>query len=91
MNAGTICFQEKWFLGPRFPKSVMRDCVSRREGILMHNKVRPADHARRREVLTVIDTLCPFPKAHPVPAHVSEERCRRRSRKRDMYSMGICR
>ncbi|KAL1972509.1 hypothetical protein VTN31DRAFT_6923 [Thermomyces dupontii] len=39
MNAGTICFQEKWFLGPRFPKSVMRDCVSRREGILMHNKI----------------------------------------------------
>ena len=39
MNAGTICFQEKWFLGPKFPRSVMRDCVSRREGLLMHNKV----------------------------------------------------
>ena len=37
--AGTICFQEKWWNNTEFPKSVMRDCISRRNGLLMHNKV----------------------------------------------------
>lgn len=36
--AGTICFQRKWY-DSRFPKHVMRDCVSSRPGLLMHNKV----------------------------------------------------
>src|SRR5436190_7193655 len=38
-GAGTICFQSKWYDRPNFPKHVMRDCASRREGLLMHNKV----------------------------------------------------
>lgn len=38
-NAGTICFQQKWFDGPRFPRHVMRDCSSVRPGLMMHNKV----------------------------------------------------
>ncbi|KAL1868978.1 hypothetical protein Plec18167_007980 [Paecilomyces lecythidis] len=36
--AGTICFQSKWFQGPKFPRYALRDCVSRRDGLLMHNK-----------------------------------------------------
>ncbi|KAK7895065.1 hypothetical protein LTR67_005804 [Exophiala xenobiotica] len=44
-NAGTICFSNKWWAQGTFPRSNMRDCVSSREGMLMHNKllyVRPA-------------------------------------------------
>ncbi|KAJ5180248.1 hypothetical protein N7492_003458 [Penicillium capsulatum] len=37
-TAGTICFQEKWWRGPKFPRHVMRDCESTR-GVLMHNKL----------------------------------------------------
>ncbi|CRG88779.1 hypothetical protein PISL3812_05814 [Talaromyces islandicus] len=37
--AGTICFQEKWFNGPKFPRHVLHDCISQREGVLMHNKM----------------------------------------------------
>ncbi|EEA18915.1 conserved hypothetical protein [Talaromyces marneffei ATCC 18224] len=38
-SAGTICFQEKWFTGPKFPRNTLHDCISRREGLLMHNKM----------------------------------------------------
>ncbi|KAI4215192.1 MAG: hypothetical protein LQ351_002507 [Letrouitia transgressa] len=38
-NAGTICFQEKWWNSSNFPRQVMRDCISQRPGMLMHNKV----------------------------------------------------
>ncbi|OGM50341.1 putative tyrosyl-DNA phosphodiesterase [Aspergillus bombycis] len=47
-SAGTICFQSKWYTGPKFPRQVLRDCVSQRPGLLMHNKilyVRPDDPA----------------------------------------------
>lgn len=37
-GAGTICFQEKWWNGAKFPRRHMYDCVSRRTGLLMHNK-----------------------------------------------------
>ncbi|KAL4948400.1 tyrosyl-DNA phosphodiesterase-domain-containing protein [Aspergillus filifer] len=37
--AGTICFQDKWLDSGKFPKQVLRDCVSGREGLLMHNKI----------------------------------------------------
>ncbi|GFF59823.1 hypothetical protein IFM62136_04329 [Aspergillus lentulus] len=37
--AGTICFQSKWYEGPKFPRHVLRDCKSRRPGLLMHNKI----------------------------------------------------
>lgn len=36
---GTISFQSKWFDNGKFPKDVLRDCVSVREGLVMHNKV----------------------------------------------------
>lgn len=42
---GTICFHSKWWNGPKFPHSQMRDCHSQREGMLMHNKVSPASPA----------------------------------------------
>ncbi len=38
-NGGTICFQSKWWDNPTFPRGLLRDCKSRREGMLMHNKV----------------------------------------------------
>jgi len=38
-NAGTICFQSRWYESKSFPKEVMRDCDSRRDGLLMHNKI----------------------------------------------------
>ena len=38
-SAGTICFSQKWWEGPKFPQENMRDCVSARGGLLMHNKV----------------------------------------------------
>ncbi|PWY80966.1 phospholipase D/nuclease [Aspergillus sclerotioniger CBS 115572] len=44
--AGTVCFQSKWFESVKFPRHVLRDCKSQREGLLMHNKilyVRPDD------------------------------------------------
>ena len=37
--AGVICFQKKWWNGPNFPQKALRDCKSKREGLLMHNKV----------------------------------------------------
>jgi Tyrosyl-DNA phosphodiesterase len=36
---GTICFQSRWWNGPKFPRNLMRDCQSQRQGMLMHNKV----------------------------------------------------
>ncbi|KAI9741951.1 MAG: hypothetical protein M1834_000340 [Cirrosporium novae-zelandiae] len=38
-NGGTICFQSKWFDSPSFPRDLMKDCVSTRQGLLMHNKI----------------------------------------------------
>ena len=38
-SAGTICFQEKWWNSTKFPRNNMQDCISRRTGLLMHNKV----------------------------------------------------
>lgn len=37
--AGTICFQQQYYESPFFEKGILRDCKSRREGMLMHNKV----------------------------------------------------
>ncbi|KAI4124280.1 MAG: hypothetical protein LQ338_004900 [Usnochroma carphineum] len=38
-SGGTICFQRKWWESPTFPRDLMRDCKSRRKGMLMHNKI----------------------------------------------------
>ncbi|KAG0644075.1 tyrosyl-DNA phosphodiesterase-domain-containing protein [Tuber brumale] len=38
-SGGTICFNSSWWDSPTFPRSVMRDCVSVRDGLLMHNKM----------------------------------------------------
>ncbi|TGO75353.1 hypothetical protein BELL_0218g00050 [Botrytis elliptica] len=37
--AGTICFRSKWYNASAFPRDLMRDCQSRRKGLLMHNKM----------------------------------------------------
>jgi hypothetical protein len=36
---GTICFNSRWWNGPKFPRSLILDCRSQRHGMLMHNKV----------------------------------------------------
>lgn len=36
---GTICLNARWWAGSKFPRSLIRDCQSRRRGMLMHNKV----------------------------------------------------
>ncbi|BDD61855.1 hypothetical protein MAP00_006877 [Monascus purpureus] len=38
-SAGTICFQSKWYEGTKFPRQVLRECISQRPKILMHNKI----------------------------------------------------
>lgn len=38
-SGGTICFQSKWYNSLSFPRGLLRDCRSRRKGLLMHNKV----------------------------------------------------
>ncbi|EZF26026.1 hypothetical protein H112_01832 [Trichophyton rubrum D6] len=37
--AGTLCLMSKWYNSPMFPRDVMRDNRSVREGLLMHSKV----------------------------------------------------
>lgn len=46
-NGGTICFQPKWWNAPTFPRNLLRDCRSRRRGLLMHNKVCHTNQANR--------------------------------------------
>lgn len=46
---GTICFNSRWWNGPKFPRDLMRDCPSRREGMLMHNKVGQASSSAVRD------------------------------------------
>jgi len=50
-NGGTICFQRQWWNASTFPKNLLRDCKSTREGMLMHNKV-GTDAILRRDGLT---------------------------------------
>ena len=38
-GAGTVCFQEDWWHKASFPRDIMRDCISVRPGMLMHNKI----------------------------------------------------
>ncbi|KAK3375445.1 tyrosyl-DNA phosphodiesterase-domain-containing protein [Podospora didyma] len=38
-GAGTICFQDRWWKAPSFPHDVLRDCRSKRKGLLMHSKI----------------------------------------------------
>jgi Tyrosyl-DNA phosphodiesterase len=45
---GTICFNSRWWNGPKFPRGLIRDCQSQRDGMLMHNKVsQPISRATR--------------------------------------------
>ncbi|EFR03475.1 tyrosyl-DNA phosphodiesterase domain-containing protein [Nannizzia gypsea CBS 118893] len=47
--AGTLCLMSRWYNSPTFPRDVMRDNRSVREGLLMHSKVlyvRPEGVAR---------------------------------------------
>ncbi|KAJ5768877.1 hypothetical protein N7520_003436 [Penicillium odoratum] len=37
-TAGTVCFQSRWWQGGKFPREIMRDCISKKP-VLMHNKL----------------------------------------------------
>ena len=56
-SAGTVCFQKKWWEGPKFPRQVMKDCKSRRQGVLMHNKVSPSHFSLSRHPPCLIHVL----------------------------------
>jgi hypothetical protein len=70
-NAGTICFQPKWYTSASFPKQVMRDCIATRPGMLMHSKVCKAGHfqllqlSKDRVANTVIDSPRATKHRHP--------------------------
>ena len=36
---GPICFSPRWYNASSFPRQILRDCKSTRQGLLMHNKV----------------------------------------------------
>ncbi|TVY39670.1 Tyrosyl-DNA phosphodiesterase [Lachnellula subtilissima] len=36
---GTICFQSNWYNSDSFPRQLLRDSKSQRDGLLMHNKM----------------------------------------------------
>jgi hypothetical protein len=38
-GAGTICLKSDWWRGPLFPRECFRDYVSKRPGVLSHNKL----------------------------------------------------
>jgi hypothetical protein len=38
-SAGTICLKSDWWRGPLFPRECFRDYVSKRPGVLSHNKL----------------------------------------------------
>lgn len=38
-GAGTICFNKSNYYKNTFPREILRDCISRRAGVLMHSKV----------------------------------------------------
>lgn len=39
MGAGTICFNSTWWDDEEYPKRILMDCKSVREGVVMHNKM----------------------------------------------------
>jgi hypothetical protein len=45
--AGTICMNRKWWENMPFPRDAFRDCVSRRSGLLSHNKIMYARGKRK--------------------------------------------
>ncbi|KAK0288337.1 hypothetical protein LTR91_021900 [Friedmanniomyces endolithicus] len=50
--AGTICLSRKWYENMSFPRSVFRDYVSVRKGLLSHNKILYARGKQQRRQLT---------------------------------------
>ncbi|EGO57626.1 hypothetical protein NEUTE1DRAFT_81347 [Neurospora tetrasperma FGSC 2508] len=72
-DAGTICFQKQWFEAPTFPREVLRDCVSTRPGMLMHNKmifVRRTEESKSEPGKTVVSGF-----AYVGSANLSESAC----------------
>ncbi|KAK0257409.1 hypothetical protein LTS09_007884 [Friedmanniomyces endolithicus] len=48
--AGTICLSRKWYENMSFPRSVFRDYISVREGLLSHNKILYARGKQQRQL-----------------------------------------
>lgn len=64
-TAGTVCFQSKWWDGAKFPKEVMRDCLSERS-VLMHNKVRNSSRMKFQFSGTNIGKLAYVRPSEPI-------------------------
>lgn len=78
--AGTICLKEGWWKGDEFPRENMRDCVSRRPGLLMHNKVPPVTICSRSAGLTGdVAVVREIPTGHHDPGRT------------DVHGLGILR
>ncbi len=43
-NAGTICLSSEFYNRTTFPRELFHDCISRRSGLLSHNKVNAPTH-----------------------------------------------
>ena len=57
---GTICLQSRWYDASTFPRVLFRDCLSRRAGLLMHNKVRKSlklDSSRMKTINIAPDNI----------------------------------
>jgi hypothetical protein len=57
-NAGTICFQSKWYDAETFPKTLLYDYQSARIGLLMHTKVRSSTSKFRVAVANWTGHIC---------------------------------
>ncbi|KAA8573113.1 hypothetical protein EYC84_003635 [Monilinia fructicola] len=64
--AGTICFRSKWYDASGFPRNIMRDCQSRRKGLLMHNKMLFVRSRKAQQ------STCPIAWAYIGSANLSE-------------------
>lgn len=70
-NAGTIYFHSRWWNQTTFPKAVLRDCRSKRAGMLMHSKMLfVRHHAAQKSDVSVSSTAVGF--AYVGSANLSE-------------------
>lgn len=45
-SAGTITFRPEWWEASTFPRELLRDCVCRRRGLLVHSKAAFVRHGQ---------------------------------------------
>ena len=74
--AGTICFRSNWYNSPSFPREVLRECISVRRRMLMHNKVQPQCPSLQVQARTNHHRCCWFGQrmTRPFPGRTSAQR-----------------